>query len=119
VLSSGLYAVALRALADSYALIPAGAALPAGFAAESIAAAGAAALDLALRLAAPFVIAAVVLNLALGLLARLAPQVQTFFVAIPGQILGGIALLALLAPPLVATYAEALRAGFATLPGAR
>jgi flagellar biosynthetic protein FliR len=119
VLSSGLYAIALRALAESYALFPAGAAFPADVAAESIAAAGAAALELALRLAAPFVIAAVVLNVGLGLLARLAPQVQTFFVAIPGQILGGIALLALLAPPLIAAYAEALRAGFAALPGAR
>ena len=119
VLSGGLYAIALRALVESYALIPAGAALPAGLAAESIAAAGAASLELALRLAAPFVIAAVVLNIALGLLARLAPQVQTFFIAIPGQILAGLALLALLAPPLVVTYAEALSAGFATLPGAR
>lgn len=119
VLASGLYAVALRALAESYAVLPAGAPLPAGIAAEGIAAAGAASLELALRLAAPFVVGAVVLNLALGLLARLAPQVQTFFIAIPGQILAGIALLALLAPPLVATYAEALRAGLGTLPGAR
>ena len=119
VLSGGLYAIALRALAESYAVLPAGAPLPTGLAAESIAAAGAASLDLALRLAAPFVIAAVVLNIALGLLARLAPQVQTFFIAIPGQILAGLALLALLAPPLVATHAGALRAGLGTLPGLR
>jgi flagellar biosynthetic protein FliR len=119
VLTSGLYAIALRALVESYALLPGGAPLAGGVAAEGMAAAGAASLELGLRLAAPFVIAAVVLNLGLGLLARLAPQVQTFFVAIPGQILGGIALLALLAPPLIATYAEALRAGFQTLPGAR
>jgi flagellar biosynthetic protein FliR len=119
VLSGGLYAIALRALVESYDVLPAGAPMPVGLAAESMAAAGAASLDLALRLAAPFVIAAVVLNIALGLLARLAPQVQTFFIAIPGQILAGLALLALLAPPLVATYAEALRAGLGTLPGAR
>lgn len=119
VLASGLYGVALRALVESYALLPAGAALPAGLAAEAIAAAGAASLELALRLAAPFVIGAVVLNLALGLLARLAPQVQTFFVAVPGQILAGIALLMLLAPPMLLVHAEALRAGFHALPGAR
>lgn len=119
VLSGGLYAIALRALVESYELLPAGAALPAGLAAESMAAAGAASLGIALRLAAPFVIAAVVLNIALGLLARLAPQVQTFFIAIPGQILAGLALLALLAPPLVATYADSLRSGLGTLPGAR
>ncbi len=119
VLSSGLHADALRALAESYAVLPAGAPIPVGLAAEGIAAAGAASLELALRLAAPFVVGAVVLNLALGLLARLAPQVQTFFIAIPGQILAGVALLALLAPPLIATYADALRAGLAGLPGAR
>ncbi len=119
VLGTGLYAIALRALVESYALIPAGAPLPTGAAAEAIAAAGAACLDLALRLAAPFVIGAVVLNVALGLLSRLVPQVQTFFVAVPGQILAGIALLAVLAPALVAAYAEALGAAFATLPGLR
>jgi flagellar biosynthetic protein FliR len=119
VLGSGLYALALQALVESYALIPAGAPLPLGAAAEAIAGAGAASLGLALRLAAPFVIGAVVLNLALGLLARLAPQVQTFFVAIPGQLLAGIALLMLVAPPMLRSYAEALRAGFTALPGAR
>jgi len=119
VLASGLYAIALRALVESYALIPAGAPLPTGLVADSVAASGAAMLDLALRLAAPFVIGAVVLNVALGLLARLAPQVQTFFVAVPGQILAGIALLMLLAPPLIGTFAGALEAGFQSLPGAR
>jgi flagellar biosynthetic protein FliR len=119
VLASGLHGVALTALVESYALIPAGAALPVGVAAAAVAAAGADSLALALRLAAPFVIGAVVLNLALGLLARLAPQVQTFFIAIPGQILAGIALLALLAPPMVATFAQSLSAAFHALPGAR
>jgi flagellar biosynthesis protein FliR len=119
VLGTGLYGIALRALVESYALLPAGAVLPTGAAAEAIAAAGAASLELALRLAAPFVVAAVVLNLGLGLLARLAPQVQTFFVAIPGQILAGLALLALLAPPLLVAFAEALRGAFQALPGAR
>jgi flagellar biosynthetic protein FliR len=119
VLATGLYAVALRALVESYAVIQAGAPLPPGAAAEAIAAAGAACLELALRLAAPFVIAAVVLNVALGLLSRLVPQVQTFFVVVPGQVLGGIALLALLAPSLILAYAEALGGAFAALPGLR
>lgn len=119
VLGSGLHAIALAALVESYALIPAGAPLPAGLAAEAMAAAGATMLELALRLAAPFVLAAIVLNLALGLLARLAPQVQTFFVAVPGQILGGVALLMLLLPPLLASFAGALEAQFRALPGLR
>jgi flagellar biosynthetic protein FliR len=118
VLSTGLWALPLRALAESYAVLPAGDPFPAGAAAGAMAAAGAASLELALRLAAPFVVAGVVMNVALGLLARLTPQVQTFFVAVPGQILAGLALLALLAPPLLASFGEATQRAFLALPGA-
>ncbi|MCS6933157.1 MAG: flagellar biosynthetic protein FliR [Acetobacteraceae bacterium] len=117
VLSSGLYALPVAALAGSYAVFPAGDPLPPGLAAESLAAAGTESLALALRLAAPFVLAAVLFNLALGLLARLAPQVQVYFVAVPAQILGGLALLGLVAAPLLALFAAALAEGFARLPG--
>jgi flagellar biosynthetic protein FliR len=119
VLATGLHGVALRALVESYALLPAGNPFPAGAAAEAVALAGAASLALALRLAAPFVVGAIVLNIALGLLARLAPGVQTFFVAIPGQILAGLALLMLLAPPMLGAFAESLRSALLALPGLR
>lgn len=117
VLASGLYVVPLRALVDSYALLPAGEPFPAGAGAETMAAAAAESFALALRLAAPFVLAAVVINVALGLLARIAPQVQVYFIAIPGQVLAGLTLLALVLPPLLGTFAEAARAAFLALPG--
>lgn len=119
VLATGLHGIALGSLVNSYAALPAGDPFPGGLAAESVVRAGADSLALALRLAAPFVIGSVVLNLALGLLARLAPQVQTFFVAVPGQILAGLALLAVLAPPMLGSFALALRAALEALPGAR
>jgi flagellar biosynthetic protein FliR len=119
VLSSGLYAVPLAALAQSYQVLPAGLAWPGGAAAETVARVGAESLALATRLAAPFLLAALLCNLALGLLARLAPQVQVYFVAVPGQVLAGIALLALLTPSLLGVWAEAARAAFQDLPGAR
>jgi flagellar biosynthetic protein FliR len=119
VLSTGLHGLALTAMVESYQVLPAGDPFPAGAAAEAVAVAGAASLDLALRLAAPFVVGAVVLNVALGLLARLAPQVQTFFVAVPGQILAGLGLLMLLSMPLLMALEAALRAGFLALPGGR
>lgn len=117
VLATGLYAVPLRGLVDSYAVLPAGAPWPAGEAAEAWAAAVGECVAIALRLAAPFVLGAVILNLGLGLLARIAPQVQVYFVAAPGQLLAGIALLALLLPPLLGAFGQAARAGFARLPG--
>lgn len=119
VLATGLHGIALRAMVESYALLPAGAPVPTGAAAEAMVAAGAESFALALRLAAPFVIGAVALNIALGLLARLAPQVQTFFVAVPGQIIAGFALLMALAPPMITAFEAALRQAFANLPGLR
>lgn len=119
VLATGLYAIPLRALLDSYALLPVGGPFPAGPGAEAMAGAAADSFALALRLAGPFVLAAVVINVALGLLARIAPQVQVYFIAIPGQVLAGLALLAAIMPPLLATFVEAARAAFLDLPGLR
>jgi len=117
-LSTGLYAVPLAALAHSYIAFPPGEAWLAGAAAEAVAVAAGRSFDLALRLAAPFVFGGVVLNVALGLLSRLAPQVQVYFVAIPGQVLAGLALLAILIAPMLALFAEAMQGLLAELPGA-
>ncbi|MBP0446232.1 flagellar biosynthetic protein FliR [Roseomonas sp. SSH11] len=119
ILSTGLHGLPLRALAESYALMPPGAPWPAGDAASEIAASGAAMLALALRLAAPFIIAAVTINLAMALIARVAPSVQVFFIAAPGQILAGLALLALLGPAILASFHQTLQAGWSNLPGLR
>ncbi|MBX9701750.1 MAG: flagellar biosynthetic protein FliR [Acetobacteraceae bacterium] len=119
VLGSGLYAVPLRALAESYAALPPGAPLAAGPVAETVALAAGESLGLALRLAGPFVLLAVLGNLALALLSRVAPQVQVFIIAAPAQILVGILLLALLLPALLETWREAAAIGFAALPGLR
>jgi flagellar biosynthesis protein FliR len=116
-LGSGLYALPLRAIAESYAVLPPGGALPLAAGAEAVAQAVADSLGLALRLAAPLVLAAMLGNLALGLLARVAPQVQIYAVAAPGQILGGLLLLALLLPALLAVWGAGMREGLLRLPG--
>ena len=72
---------------------------------------------LAVRLASPFLLVAIVWNVATGLLARLVPRLQIYFVAMPGQILGGIALLAVLATTLLTAWQDSVRAGFSALPG--
>lgn len=117
VLASGLYAIPLRALAESYAVLPAGAPFPAGAAAEKMAAVAGESLALAMRIAAPFVLAAVLFNAALGLLARVAPQSQIFVVAAPAQILGGFVLLAALLPAMLALWGDEIAAAFLRLPG--
>ena len=117
VLGTGLWALPVMALAGSYALVPPGHLLPVADGAAAAVNAAAEAFALALRLAAPLVIASVVWQAGLGLLARLVPQLQVYFAAIPGQIVGGLALLALLATGIVETWSAAARDGFAALPG--
>jgi flagellar biosynthetic protein FliR len=117
VLATGLYGLPLRALAESYALLPVDGALPVPAQAAAVAQAVADSLSLALRLAAPLLLASVLGQFALGLLARLAPQVPVFMVAAPGQILAGLLLLVLLLPALLEAWLAALRDGFSALPG--
>ncbi len=116
-LASGLYALPVLALARSYRLIAPGGVLPAGGGAEAVARAVADSFALALRLCAPAVLASVVWTVAAALLARAAPRVQVYFLAMPAQILGGLALLAVLSAAMLAAWQEAVRAGFGALPG--
>jgi flagellar biosynthetic protein FliR len=119
VLSSGLYALPLRAIAESYAVLPVGEGFLAGPGAEAIAAAVGQSFFLALQLMAPFLLLSVVLNVAFGLLARIAPQVQIYFLVVPGQILLGLVLLGLLLPAMLGLYSSIARETFLTLPGVR
>jgi flagellar biosynthetic protein FliR len=117
VLLSGLYAVPLAALAGSYQLIPPGTLLPAPDAAQTAVHAAAAAFAISVQIASPFLLVAIVWHVATGLLARLVPRLQVYFVVMPGQILGGIALLGILAGSLLAAWEVSVRTGFSGLPG--
>jgi len=116
-LGGGLYALPLSALAGSYQVLPPGTLLPAGDTVEMVVRAVGGSFGLALRLAAPFVLASVIWQVGLGLLARLVPQLQVFFVAQPAQILGGLLLLAALSVGMLDSWGEAARGAFALLPG--
>jgi flagellar biosynthesis protein FliR len=117
ILVSGLYALPLLALAGSYGLIPAGNLLPAADGAATAVRAVGAAFSIAVRLASPFVLVSVVWHVATGLLARLVPRLQVYFVVMPAQILGGMLLLAVLMTALLSAWEETARTGFASLPG--
>ena len=117
VMVSGLYALPLLALAGSYQIMPPGGA---GFGADgpgAVVSALAAAFALALQLATPFVLVGIVWQIALGLLGRLVPRLQIYFIAMPGQILGGLLLLGVLASLLLGAWQDALRDTWSRLPG--
>ncbi len=117
ILVSGLYVLPLTALAGSYRLIPPGTLLPVADGTASAVAAVGQAFALGLRLASPFVLAAIVWHVAIGLFTRMVPRLQIYFVTMPGQIVGGLALLASLSGVILATWQDAVRDGLAALPG--
>jgi flagellar biosynthetic protein FliR len=117
VLSTGLYALPLRALAESYAVLPIGMSLPHEFAAASVAEAVGACFLLALRLAAPFVLLSVVVQLIGGLIGRVAPQSQAFILAVPLQLVLGLLLLVALLPAMLGHYGEAAMQSWRALAG--
>lgn len=89
-----LHHLMIRAIADSYTLFPPGQVFPAGDFAETMTRLVSSSFSLGLRMAAPFIIFGLIFFLGLGLLARLMPQMQVFFVSQPAQILLGLILLA-------------------------
>lgn len=117
VLLSGLWAMPVAALAASFRVISPGTFLPASDTAQTVLQAVAQTFGLALRLSAPLIVANTVWHVALGLISRLVPRVQIYFVAMPGQILGGLVLFGVLAAALLAVWEEALRDGYTHLPG--
>ena len=96
----------LRGLVASYAVVPVGADFNARLALKQVADAVGESFRLALRIASPYVIYALVVNLAL--VNRLTPQVQVFFVATPFVAAGGLLLLYFTIKPAI----EAFISGF-------
>jgi flagellar biosynthetic protein FliR len=117
IFGTGLYALPLSALAGSYQLLPPGFALPTGDVAETVVTQVAQSFALAFRLAAPFVVADVTWQVSIGLLSRLVPSLQLFLIAMPGQILGGLLLLAVLGTSLLGAWDDTVRNGLMQLPG--
>jgi flagellar biosynthetic protein FliR len=80
-------------LVESYDLFPAGGIPDPGDMADTVAMMVARSFALAMQIAAPFILLNTAINVAVGLLARLMPQLQVFFLALPVQI--GVSLIIL------------------------
>ena len=82
-----LHHLMLMAIADSYTLFKPGGPIPFGSFSEVVTRILADSFKLGIQLAAPFLVVGTVFYAGLGLLGRLMPQVQVFFIAIPLQIM--------------------------------
>ena len=99
----------LSALVNSYELFVPGQALPVEDFANMIAGLVAKIFLLAFQISAPFIVTSVIFFLGMGLLARLMPQVQIFFIAMPIQITAGLVLLFLTFPIAVGWFMTAFQ----------
>jgi flagellar biosynthetic protein FliR len=103
----------LAGLADSFELAPVGADFYASLRWDRVSLLGAEMFALGLQLALPLLTTMLLCNIALGVMARAAPQLNLFSVGFPVTLLTGLALLALSAPYWLTPIESALRAGLA------
>ncbi len=96
IFGANLHHMAIGAVAGSYHLIPPGSSLPTGDMAQLAITITSSAFALGFQLAAPFLVFGFAVNAGFGVLARMMPQLQVFFVAAPVNIMVGFVVLSLL-----------------------
>lgn len=87
---TNLHHLMFMAMMDSYTMFVPGAAPPLDDFAEALARMVSASFNIGVQLAAPFIVVTTLFYISLGLLARLMPQFQVFFVGLPIQIMLGL-----------------------------
>ncbi|NUB44606.1 flagellar biosynthetic protein FliR [Fertoebacter nigrum] len=111
--NTGLHLRAAEAMILSYDVFPAGRLPRAADLADWGLGQVTRAFGLGFTLAAPFVIASVIYNVALGVINRAMPQLMVAFVGAPALTLGGLVLLAVTAPVALSLWVHALQAHLA------
>lgn len=103
---TNMHYLIIAALHDSFALFPPGGWMPVEDLAQNAIQTVASAFSIGVRISAPFIVFGLVFYFGLGLLNRLMPQMQIFFIAMPANIFIGIALLMLLLATLMTWYLD-------------
>jgi flagellar biosynthetic protein FliR len=96
----------IAALNDSYAIFAPGEPMSSGDVAALAIRAFAAAFKIGMQLSAPFLVFGLVFNIGLGVLARLMPQMQVYFVGVPLSILAGFLIFAVVLAAMMGTYLD-------------
>ena len=96
----------IAALSDSYKVFAPGETMSSGDVASLATQAFTAAFKIGLQLSAPFLVFGLVFNIGLGVLARLMPQMQVYFVGVPLSIFAGFLILALVLAAMMGTFLD-------------
>jgi flagellar biosynthetic protein FliR len=98
----------IAALNDSYRIFTPGELIATGDVAALAVRTFATAFKIGIQLSAPFLVFGLVFNIGLGVLARLMPQMQVYFIGIPLSILAGFLILAAVIAAMMGTFIDYL-----------
>jgi flagellar biosynthetic protein FliR len=96
----------IAALNESYAIFSPGELVPSGDLAALATRAFGAAFKIGAQLSAPFLVFGLVFNIGLGVLGRLMPQMQVYFVGTPLSLLAGFLIFALVLAAMMGTFLD-------------
>jgi len=109
VFATDLHHLVIAALNDSYTIFQPGELPLMGDAAQHVTRIIATAFRIGIQLSAPFLVFGLLFNFGLGLLSRLMPQMQVFFIGLPLSILLGLLLLLLVIGAMMGTFVDYLQ----------
>ena len=108
---TNLHHLVFTALMESYVMFVPGAALPFDSLSDAMARLVAGSFALGVQLAAPFIMVVTLFYICLGILARLMPQFQVFFVGLPLQIMLGLTIIAVSVSAIMMWFLEYFATG--------
>lgn len=111
IFATDMHHLMLRALADSYATFVPGQPMMLGDFSETLGHLMSQSFGFGIQMAAPILAFGLIFNSGLGLLSRLTPQIQVFFVALPLQLIGGVAMLMVALPLMIMQFLRWFEAG--------
>ena len=115
IFATDLHHMVIGALGQSYHIFRPGALPDVGDAAKYAGELAAGSFKIAVQISAPVLIFGLIFNIGLGVLARLMPQMQVFFIAMPASILLGFAVLALVLSAMMTVFLTYVQDGLAPL----
>ena len=104
IFSSGLHGFMIMAIVDSYSLISPNEPFLMGDLLNTVVTVLNKSFHIGLQIASPFLMYALVFQVTMGVMSRLSPQMNIFFVALPLQILLGFALLTIALPAMMLVF---------------
>jgi flagellar biosynthetic protein FliR len=111
IFATNMHHLLIRAMVDSYSIFTPGNLPPVAQFSELAIATTAKSFAMGIQLASPFLVFGLIFNVGLGLIARLMPQLQVFFIAAPAQIMLGFTILAAVLSSTMMWFLDHFEAG--------